>query len=357
MQHADPPLVSVVVVARDRRELLASCLRSLREQTEARFEVLVVLNGATAAVAQLARSVADSDARVRPLPCSPRSASMARNLGVQHAGSELLVFLDDDVRVPPDYLGTVIRVLEEHSEVSIAGGPNLTPPEASSFARICGELLASPLGSGVTRRRYGAAAAREATERDLILCNLVVRRRVFTEGIEFPYLFGGEENVLMGRARHASHRLWYSPELWVYHHRRETLRGYLAQVYRYGWGRGIALRSAPGTFHPTFLLPPAFVGYLGVLPWLARGSRWLVAPAGVYLGLAAASALPVAARAGRLSWAPLIPGLFLLTHGAYAAGLASELLRRRRSVDVAPIPAGAVGGRAPRTSTSAADGR
>ena len=70
-------------------------------------------------------------------------------------------------------------------------------------------------------------ALQVAEERHLILCNLAVRRRVFEAGIRFPVLFGGEENVLMGRADHQGFQLRYVPELWVHHRRRTTLRQYV----------------------------------------------------------------------------------------------------------------------------------
>jgi hypothetical protein len=101
---------------------------------------------------------------------------------------------------------------------------------------MAGALLARRFGTGITHYRYARGSERSARERHLTLCNLVVARKLFEAGIRFPRQFGGEENVLMGRAGALGHPFWYSPALWVYHHRREDLGTHLHQI-RHGFGR------------------------------------------------------------------------------------------------------------------------
>ena len=58
----------------------------------------------------------------------------------------------------------------------INASPNDTPPGSSRFQAVQGAVLASLVGSGPVRRRYGAHPPRHADERFFILCNLAVRR-------------------------------------------------------------------------------------------------------------------------------------------------------------------------------------
>ncbi len=328
----EPPLVSAVVVVVHRAFEVGACLDSLLAQDESSWEAVVVLNGATAEVSADVERRAALDARIRPIVVRGTTASQARNVGLSEARSSLLYFLDDDVEVPEGGIREVAELFAAHPDVAIAGGPNLTPPDDPRFARLTGALLASPLGTGITHSRYECAPPGEAKERNLTLCNLAARRSLFRDGFAFPALFGGEENVLMGQASEGGHRLWYSPKLWVHHRRRRTLSGYLSQIHRYGFGRAIALKGAPRTFHVAYFAPVMFLAYLVLAPFLARVSSWAFAPLALYAALTVVASLRAAIRA-RLFAAPLLlPPLFLATHLTYAVGLLRGLFRQTPAV-------------------------
>jgi succinoglycan biosynthesis protein ExoA len=328
-QQPEPlPRLSAVVVAHSRPLPTAACIEALCAQTERAIEVIVVLNDATGEVAAVVERAAGRDPRVRSVTSSGVSASEARNYGVAAARGPVLHFVDDDVEVPPDTAGKLLALFSAHRDVCVIGGPNLTPPDDPSFSHVSGEVLASPWGSGLAHVRYARAPERPAGEQHLILCNLAVKREVFESGLRFPVLFGGEENVLMGRAAHAGHRLLYSPEVWVHHRRRTNLSGYVEQMFRYGRGRALALLYAPGTFHVAYFAPVVLLAYVICLPALALLSLWSLLPLGLYALGSLVAALAIAFRRRRLAWLPGLIALFALTHVVYAAGLLVSLIRR-----------------------------
>jgi len=337
----DRPRVSVVVVVHDRAEDAAACLDSLRSQSFADFEVRVVLNDPSPAVEAVLEDAARRDARIRVVRFGGGSASAARNAGVWASTAPVLYFVDDDVCVPRDGLAALLDEMDARPEIAVLGGPNLTPPGDPPFAQMTGALLGSRWGSGITQPRYSPSRPGPARERDLILCNLAVRRSVFERGIVFPALFGGEENVLMGHAEHRGMALWYSPRVWVFHRRRHDLRGYLKQVYRYGWGRANAVWRAPRTAHPAYFVPVAFLAYLLGLPLLAVGSVLFWLPLGAYGVGTVVAATRIALRHRRPGWLLPLLALFPATHVTYAVGLCTQLVRlgwtERRSAE--PVPA------------------
>ncbi|MCB9594806.1 MAG: glycosyltransferase [Sandaracinaceae bacterium] len=324
------PIVSVVVVVHDRADMVDALFRTLEEQSEPRFEVVVLLNDATRAMNEVVAAHAGGPLRLRTIECSAEdNASTARNRGTEHAAGEILYFVDDDTELHPESIAELVRITEERPDVDIFGGPNLTPPDDPVFAHITGAILASPMGTGPARSRYARVAARAARERHLILCNLAVRRRVFDSGISFPVLFGGEENRLMGHATATGFELWYAPELWVYHRRRRNLSGYVEQMVRYGRGRALAMWWAPRTMHVAYLVPVGFLGYLAALPLLSVVTPLAGLPLAAYAGLVSIASVDVVVRERRPLWLPVVPGLFLVTHLAYAWGLSSTLVRLR----------------------------
>jgi len=326
LSNGDPRL-SAIVVAHRRPVLLRRCVDSLLQQTERALEVVIVSNDASEAVERTVDDLSKRDDRVKTVRSPGVSASEARNYGVSAARGAILYFVDDDVEAPPGAVAALLDTCERHPGASIVGGPNLTHPDDPDFAQMTGELLASAWGTGVAHGRYAKLSPRAARERHLILCNLAVRRAVFDEGARFPLHFGGEENVLMGGADARGHELWYSPDVWVHHHRRASLRTYATQMVRYGDGRAIALRNAPRTFHPAYLVPVAFLAYLAALPLVAPSIPYSFTPLVFYAVGSVASGVSIASRRRRFSWALKLPPLFLLTHVAYAVGLVRTLVR------------------------------
>jgi glycosyltransferase involved in cell wall biosynthesis len=116
--------LSVIVCTYDRRDLLAGCLHSLGGQTLSpdRFEVVVVDNNSsddTVAVVENHRAILPN---LRYAFEPVQGLSHARNRGSAEARGSHLVYVDDDARVPPTYLVSVVDALERH-QPDILGGP------------------------------------------------------------------------------------------------------------------------------------------------------------------------------------------------------------------------------------------
>jgi len=89
------PLVSVVVPTHNRPAMLAEALASVRAQTYADYEIIVVSNGESDDMRRQSHDVAMAhDCRYFALPDGNLPA--ARNFGTEHAKGEWIAFLDDD---------------------------------------------------------------------------------------------------------------------------------------------------------------------------------------------------------------------------------------------------------------------
>lgn len=100
METSDRPLVSAVVITRDRPAKLEDALASLREQTYPNLE-LVVVDGSTGSVESLVRRRV-GDLPVTYLRDDGEGPGAARNLGIRAATGEYVAFLDDDDRWLPE---------------------------------------------------------------------------------------------------------------------------------------------------------------------------------------------------------------------------------------------------------------
>jgi hypothetical protein len=115
-QEKKPPRVSVVVVSRNRVELLRRCLESL-EKSEGRetLQIVVVDNGSSDGSAQL--DGAFPQVQFIRLPKN-FGLTKALNLGWRAADAEYVLFLHDDIEVEPATVVRLAEVLDTHAEVA-----------------------------------------------------------------------------------------------------------------------------------------------------------------------------------------------------------------------------------------------
>lgn len=105
-------LVSVVVPTDDRAEFLPAAVDSVLDQTHRRVECVVVDGGSTDGTREYLAGIADE--RVRAiLHDRPHGLANARNAGIDLASGEYVCFLDDDDRLHPGAVETLLGALAE----------------------------------------------------------------------------------------------------------------------------------------------------------------------------------------------------------------------------------------------------
>ena len=104
--------------------------------------------------------------------------SRQRNLAVQKAKAPWVLFLDSDSQVQPGAVSALLQATE--AGVVAVGGPNLALKDEPRLGRSFDKVLGSWFGSMASRARYKSLGQRRNTsEKELILCNLLVSRKDF----------------------------------------------------------------------------------------------------------------------------------------------------------------------------------
>jgi GT2 family glycosyltransferase len=115
------PLVSVVVVNWNRRDMLRGCLRSLSRQEAVSFEVILVDNGSTdgsvESASELAESLGLSLSVIRN--SSNRGFCAANNQGIAAARGEWIALLNNDAEAESDWLAAMVRAADGRREVGM----------------------------------------------------------------------------------------------------------------------------------------------------------------------------------------------------------------------------------------------
>jgi len=114
------PFVSVIIPSFRGGRFLREAVESVQDQTFKDWEVVVVLDGCEDDLSDI-----QNDKRIRVLRQRNRGVSVARNVGIDHAGADLVALLDDDDRMLPDRLKVQVDLMRDeniglcHSQYSV----------------------------------------------------------------------------------------------------------------------------------------------------------------------------------------------------------------------------------------------
>jgi GT2 family glycosyltransferase len=233
-----------------------------------------------------------------------------RNAALIQAQGEIVIFLDNDCSLDPAYWQELETALARN-DVEIVGGPALLRPNAAGWEKIFHALLTHVLIVGTVSSRYRPRGLfRVATQTDLILCNLAVRRSVLEKiGPLSIDLYPNEENEWLDRAQAMGVHAYYDPALRVYRPQRGAPLEMARTLLRYGIGRTRQFRISGWrlTFHQ--FLPVMVAATLAALiHWrleMPFVCLWLIASA--IVALTCDSSLSTFQRIIAGLIAPLIP--------------------------------------------------
>ena len=122
-------MISAIICTYNREKYITECLEHLRIACQNKMlEVLVVDNNSTDSSASLIKGYLDShpDFPGRYILETKQGLSHARNRGIKEAKGDILVFLDDDSMVAPDYLEQLLKAMDSHPDAGAFGG-RITP--------------------------------------------------------------------------------------------------------------------------------------------------------------------------------------------------------------------------------------
>ncbi|WP_263784460.1 glycosyltransferase family 2 protein [Salinibacter grassmerensis] len=116
--------VSILICTRNRASHLRKTLQSVsRVSIPDRLdpELIVVDNGSTDETAEVIRATSAESMPLRRVTEPTPGVARARNAAIQHAEGRLLLWLDDDVRVPGNWLHCMTRPILETEADAVAG--------------------------------------------------------------------------------------------------------------------------------------------------------------------------------------------------------------------------------------------
>jgi len=124
---ANVPAVSVIIATCDRPQFLLDCVASVLRNDYQDFEVIIVDQSREGTLRAALDQRFNGDARLVYVTLDQANLSLARNLGIQHARGDILVFSDDDVEVEPGWLSAYVAAFDACGGEPVVVGGRLDP--------------------------------------------------------------------------------------------------------------------------------------------------------------------------------------------------------------------------------------
>jgi len=187
------PDISIVICTLRRvqqlKEAVLSCL-ALRSQDRFSLEIIVVDNSPEAGAADLVKALAaEATATIRYVHEPRTNIAYARNTGIAAAQAPLIAFVDDDMRLSPQWLPSVMRTMVAQDADALVGAiePIAEHSDQAPDARILNfycRNLRLPEGVRIKCRRSGHISG-------IGTGNSVLRRACIISPQPFDPAFGG----------------------------------------------------------------------------------------------------------------------------------------------------------------------
>jgi GT2 family glycosyltransferase len=227
----DYPFISVVIPTYGREEPLRDTLKDVLKQNYANFEVLVV--------DQTPKHEPETQAYLDELSTAGKiqlyqvtwaSLPGARNYAIRRAKGDIVLFLDDDVQLEPEFLQRHARNYVDRPELGALAGrvfDRMKLADSGGNLKI-EDLPPEAMDPGIAWY-YIDLVHTVKPQRVLTVrgCNMSFRRELFTKhGLTFDERFRGsavrEESDFCLRIRQTGYEIWYDPEASLIHLGEET---------------------------------------------------------------------------------------------------------------------------------------
>ncbi|MBI2671726.1 hypothetical protein HYX16_02220 [Candidatus Woesearchaeota archaeon] len=189
--------------------------------------------------------------------------------------------------------------------------------------------MADFFGTALMSNRYKKGKLNlNANENDLTSAICFVKKEAFDKIGGFNLnLFPGEDSEFFSRAKKAGFKIAYTPDIFIYHRRRPTIRLLWKQFYNYGYTRVKKEREEKQGIKFLYFLPSFFLIYLiFAIPFAFYHEASLI-PIIIYLFLVLLSSLKQTIKFNDIKAIFLLPFIYPVIHLSYGYGLLKGLIR------------------------------
>lgn len=310
--------------ARNAGATIGSALESILSQDyEGPLQVVVAEGESHDETQQVLDDWRTRDGRILVVDNPGGSTPGGLNRAIAAANGDVIVRCDAHSQLPPHYVSTAVRLLDENAAANV-GGAQVAVGE-SPFERAVAMAMSSPLGAGDARYRLGGAPG----PTDTVYLGVFPRAVLDRTGGFDETLERNQDYELNIRIRESGGVVYFHPDLAVRYRPRGSFAALWRQYFEYGQWKRVVIGRHPGSIRWRQLAAPALVVGLALsLPLALTPARplALVIPV-LYLTFILIGSIWLSLRR-RDPAALLLPAVLLVMHLAWGLGFLRGLGRR-----------------------------
>ncbi|MGF1539204.1 MAG: hormogonium polysaccharide biosynthesis glycosyltransferase HpsN [Pleurocapsa sp.] len=229
------PVISVIIPTYGREEILIESIQDVLQQDYAQFEVLVIDQTqqhkpeTISCLEQL-----EQEQKIHWYKVNWASLPGARNYGIRHSKGEIILFIDDDIKLPVGYLQAHAKNYQDNPQIGAVAGRVFDRMKLADYATKTGDEYTidylPPVAMDPGIAWYHIDLVHTTKPQRVISargCNMSFRRDIFTKhGVWFDERFRGsavrEESDFCLRLRQTGYQIWYDPAANLVHLGEET---------------------------------------------------------------------------------------------------------------------------------------
>ncbi|MEK6889313.1 MAG: glycosyltransferase [Nanoarchaeota archaeon] len=276
------------------------------------------------------QSLQNQEEKVEIIVENGPNPSRNRNKGIKKSSKEIIAFVDAHSIMPKNWSRKIGIFFKQNEEYDIVGGPQLTPQDENLIGKASGYALSSIFGSAEVSARYSPnKSIKEANEKFLTSANLACRRRVFSK-IKFDEkIYPGEDPKFIDDAKNAGFKIVYSPDIFVFHRRRQSIKELAKQIFNYGVARPKKESLGRTLKNPSFLVPALFVLYIPLFAIFSLFNFIFTLPLALYIILNIIFSVYEGIKNNDLASIFLLPFIFFTIHIMYGIGFIYGYIGRK----------------------------
>ena len=221
------PLVSIIIVNYNGKHHLEKCLKSLSKVDYKNYEIILIDNNSSDGSIEFVKESYMS-VIIKKLDKNYGFAE-PNNIGAKMAKGELLLFLNNDTIVEPNFISELVKVINEDSKIAICQSlllkPNGEIDSTGDFVNTSGTAYSSKDKVSEVREILSARGA-----------SMIVKKNIFWEldGLDGKFFASFEDVELGWKAWLYGYRVLLVPNSIVYHLGGQTIKNISSEVKFHG---------------------------------------------------------------------------------------------------------------------------
>lgn len=259
---------SFIIPVYNRPEEIEELLQSFKSQTyKTPYEIVLIEDGSTRPSEAIIKTFS-ADLNIMYFKKKNSGPGASRNYGMERAKGNYFIVLDSDCQLPPQYLETVAKSLQENF-VHCYGGPDAAHSSFTLIQKAINYAMTSDLTTGGIRG--GKKAINKFQPRSF---NMGISKDAFEDVGGYGSIHPGEDPDLTFRLWKKGYETKLISEAFVYHKRRINWGKFYNQVKKFGMVRPILNQWHPKTSRLTYWFPTLFcLGFVTAVILFTIGIR------------------------------------------------------------------------------------